>query len=373
MIDLECDDSDLERSLRKFEEQVGAAGGWLSDGLTVVSEAGGIMVETRSDSAGSECMMSIPEDVLLPVDLVQWRLAGDDLCIESFGSGVSRERRQLFETSVEIYNLTSKIATHRDRCPGIALAHDSILLDDILNGRDRSAKGEDDPDQAVIRSFFHSRVFAFSYGMQPGDVLMPFIDFLNHHPQATGYQTVSARHPGRAVIASLNSKPYRDSQECLVRYGMYDAFDLFTTYAFVDRNCSYVSSVPLTIELEGLGDFPVASAEVLQGRFAKVPQLNKESPVLRHLIIPGRDDPHCMRRVLAQVIDGLRPGLQQDAQAAFVQEAERQVIAANVAYYKRLQTRVQATTVGRNREIYSLVDELAAGQLARLGDYMTMD
>lgn len=180
------------------------------------------------------------------------------------------------------------------------------------------------------------------------DQLIPFIDFVNHHLMAGTFE----RHdrPGPGVVVSIrNHKPVPGSDQVFARYGVYDAYDTYLTFWFVAAPATHIRSVPCTVQLGDTGVIEVESRGAPKwgkrggpgpGELAFYATVVKEKRKgycrVSRLVIPVARAPRALRRVIDTLVRGLDPVLDDAGAAALVERAERQVIAANRAFYEGL-------------------------------------
>jgi hypothetical protein len=356
MITIESDQVELHRALVSLVEEVERGGGWFHESLSLVAEKGSIRVESSLPVGRVELLISVPEELLLPIDEIQMRVSGDEIVIDSFADTATPERRRLSEQMIEIYNLCGRIPAHRAASPRFGFPEDGDIARLLAEGRDLRNHSVDSEHEPLLSDFMHCRVFSHNEGGtgKRRQVLMPVIDFFNHHPDAYGYLVETARHPDHPVIGVENWKPGSEHRESYVCYSLFDAFDLAVQYGYLERGCRFVKSVPLAVELEGLGSMRVRAAGAagirreLPSRIrdlrAWMPVVIRSSPqeiVLSHPIIPGLLDRQALRRVLATMISAWRSTMDLEAVAEHVASAERAVVAENIRYNEQLAASVR--------------------------------
>ena len=351
MINIESDQPDLRLALESLVEEVERGGGWFHESLSLVAESGSIRVESSLPVGRVELLISVPEELLLPIDEIRMRVSGDEIVIDSFTDSATPERRRLFEIVIGIYNLCGKLPAHRAASPRFGFPEDGDIARLLAAGREATGHSAENGNDRLLDDFIHSRLYSHDDGIsgKRREVLMPAVDFFNHHPDAYGFMGETARHPDQPVIGVEHWKPGADSRECYVCYSLFDAFDLAVHYGYLERGCRFVKSVPLAVELEGLGSLRVraaASAGIRRELPSRLRDLRAWMPVilrsgpqeieLSHLIIPGMSDRQALRRVLATMIAAWRPDMDLEAVAEHVATAERAVLAENIRYYEEL-------------------------------------
>jgi hypothetical protein len=246
--------------------------------------------------------------------------------------------------------------------PWLTLWHDPDLLEHLVAApNSQMAKPKLDLyregrwDDVLIGTFLSSRVFNLKGKQkgagqtQPGRVLMPFIDFLNHHFHARGFQTETAETWDDNKIFVYQDQPLEGSDQCFVMYSMLDCYASFLSYGFIDESAPFISSHPTTVELsQGVklqvgrnlaGTFKKQLPQKMRDLRIYMPQVGAEGsngiPVSR-LLFPGSNAPRALRRVLATILRSKRPQWDAVTVEAAVREAERKLLDANHRHYDRL-------------------------------------
>jgi hypothetical protein len=383
MITIESDQPELKRALTDLVKEVERSGGWMHESLSLIAENGSIRVESSLPLGINALLVSVPEEALLPVDEIRMRVSGDEIVIDSFADSATPGRRRLAEKVIEIYNLCGKIPAHRLASPRFGFPTDGDIARLLAAGRDARSHSAEAEHESLLSDFMHSRLFSHNEGgtAKQREVLMPVVDYFNHHPDAYGFLNETQCHPDRPVIGVEHWKPRADTRECYVCYSLFDAFDLAVQYGYLERGCRFVKSVPMVVELEGLGSLRVRAAGAaalrrelpsrLRDLRAWLPAVIRSSPQeieLSHLIIPGLSDRHALRRVLAGMISAWRPTMDLEAVAEHVARAERAVLAENIRYYERLAESLRLRT-GNSPALAESTLEMAMLQLGLLRAY----
>lgn len=386
-----CDDPEVERLLARLEQQVLEHGGRIHHDVRVHCEAGELSVQTASAAEPDKVLISLPERALLPTDGLALHLAGDRLELPS-SAGMDAGRRAMFETMLALYNATGKMTLHRRFSPWLALASEKGTLHRIIAGRNtapavRKMAALFDAgkfNELATDSFLKTRVLGFRSGQgSTMEVVMPFIDFMNHHPAAGGFRT-GANAVGTRMLAVTLDRPVEDSDECFVRYGFYDAYDIFLSYGYVEAGAPFVRSIPMTLELDGIGSIEVGSrigVKFPQGKLPQylapirrfMPMIARRGPnalEISHLLIPAGEPAFALRRALGTLVGGLRPNLDPIALNHQVALAEKTVLLRNIEFYETLLRNLADSSVrGSAAEAVAMARRMAEIQLEKLRGY----
>jgi len=356
---IDSDDRELEVLLRQLETLVHKEGGFLHPALRVVSRGGNLWVE--SDAQSGEALVRLSPGCLIPIDEARLLLSGSEIVVETCSEKVSSGQKALLDCMLTIYNQGNKVELHRGYSPWSAFSAVPELLDrlyfarkdapKISHYRDMARQG--DLDRLLLEHYIGSR--PLRYRVNPEDpaspayrVLMPFIDFFNHHTASPGF----ARDGASLVVNA--SRPVPGTNECFVSYSRMDAMDTFLNYAFVDSSAAFMRSVPLEISIPGAGIIVIkglvrmrknppppalADLKILVPPFSKGE--NGEF-VLGGLIIPAPQAVPALYRIFAFVIQRfLAPKVGERQLAGMVDSCIEQVLNANKEYFDGLEDTLQ--------------------------------
>lgn len=392
MITYACDDQEVEKLLARLVRDVTELGAWIHPETRICCQQGELSISAENSVPAKEPLISLTEQTLLPVQEFEFVVRDGELRLATLPTHLSPERRSLLDTMLEIYSLTRKIASHRASSPWLVLAKRANVLEGLVEGRataplvKRLHAGcrDGDNDQLVSISFIKTRTLGFKKSPQTSvPVLMPVIDFINHHPAAPGFQTGPDTRGNRG-IGVLKATPIASSTECFVRYGLYDALDTYLVYGFVEESAPFVRSVPLDIDLDGIGRIEVHSSIGTRKAAGKLPPhldaVRQFMPAVRpsgpgqlvvsHLLVPAGPPVFGLRRILEELIGLMRAGLDPIALQSRVVAAEAQIISRNVEFYKKLIRRFGPDSEAScDQAPLATVKRLAEIQLAKLDEY----
>jgi len=389
---IDSDNPEIARELEALAALVAGHGGRLHESLTVEVRGSDLRVTSTLPPAVSDTVLSVPRACLPDLAASELYLAGDDICIRRHGEGVPNSRARALEHMLAVYNLTGKIAQHRAQSPWFALNDQPEIVAKLAAGRRGAPKVQQfyqqwksvDGEALLLRSFLNTRDFgARAEAGQSGttSVLMPFVDYLNHHAGAMGFQGAGSGED--YAVGARHWRPDDGTAECFVRYSRLDALDAFLIYNFPDESGLLLRSVPLAVDLGG-GQRLEVGARISGGAKGQVPAkmqdlrpllpaVGQPEPgrlVVSHLFVPDDRRPRALRRILGGLLRTLMPEASPAELQDQVLRVEQAVLEANRRYYTELAELVaRARGQGAAAAILSAVDRLIALQLAKLDSY----
>ena len=386
-----ADDRHVERSLLKIVEFAEKAGSEFSNDLTLKCTEGNLSVEAPRESVG-KMLVRIPWDCLAPLPPFRLSVKDDQILISSFEEGVTNECIALMESLLELFNITQKIARHRQNSPWRLIASHPTLLDRVMQGRAnvdftflQQLIASGDEDELMLHSFLNSRILGYKVSARAPHypVLMPVVDLFNHHFRGALYEMEDDPAKQRSVAIARSIPLPGTGNECFACYGAHDSFDTWMTYGFVDKTAQFVCSIAMTIDLQNLDGIRVTNIAKPRGRrnlplsvadlhfYVPAVLAKREKHVeVGRILIPGPAAPKALRRTLGFLISEIQPT--HPKQRDLVMNAEEQIIAANRAYYRDLIEFAQ--TLQAQPILRSLLSEflqVCELQLTRLDDYGT--
>jgi hypothetical protein len=386
-MELVCDNKAVEKEVAALHDICEDQGAILHNDLRMVVERGNIWLESDLPADNRDVLISLPQSCLPPIDQVSFKLTGNDIEIESIEPGVlSDTQERCLQHMLAIYNATGKIRQHKETSPWFALAKAPDILAHLVSGRKGAPKiehlcerllDEGPSDALAIDSFLGTR----KYGALGSAVLMPFIDYANHHGQSPGFQSRPDHAPRDHQVSLINSKPRASQRECTVRYGMFDALDTFLTYGFVDGDAEILRSSPVTLDT-GKGTIAVEGRIGTQGKKQVpkdlsdlrlfVPQILQSSETeirVAHLVLPDTVAPLALRRILNWLIRLEIPEIGLMRLRTCVNDLEAELLAANTKYYDELESKLSASEDTVPDETSAILRELIAQQRQELENY----
>ena len=251
-VEIDVENAALGEPLRAMAAMVEARGGYLAPRLRLVERDGALRVERPRSAPPTDLLVAIPPELLVPIDGLVWSDDTRALRLAQPANHLSSARKTMLDLFLAIYNASGKLAQIAEY-PAAVFARDPGLLEIV-----RQVKPETRPNRASLCELFLSTRQVFEQ-LHPADdaktaVIMPVMDFLNHHHQGDTFRIVN----GRLAIPEHH---FGDSAECVSSYGgQRDPFDLLIGHGYVDCATPFAASLPVTLALPGLGTL------VIEGR-----------------------------------------------------------------------------------------------------------
>jgi len=352
---IRTDDHEISLLLDRLVRLVNEHGGKLHADIEMVCEQGELSIHSRLGDDNHDEIIFGPEACLPCPDDFIFSLDGDTLIATPRPRAKAGAAQvAVMALMLELYNRTGKIHSHRQASPILALSNAPTILSHLYHGgqcRPDSDFGGDG-DKEIIDSFIASRRFNYFADGVTRKVLMPIIDFLNHNYSSSDFRQVGQQAAQTRGLSVLNSTPLPGSSECFVRYNTDgDALGMYIKYGFVDVNATFLRSIPMYIDLYGVGRIKVnrfvlqmipddrlpLEARDLQAYFPHTGRLNATTLEVSQLIIPPPEDSLSLRRILAVLIRVLSPSIDDNTLKTLVHQAETQLLIKNRNYYVELE------------------------------------
>ena len=382
MVEIIADTKEIEQHLNNLVTGVENAGGFLNPHLRICCRDKNLTIEADESVQLGRSLISLPRTATLPLAQMNLQVEGNDIQLRATGE-MSAEQVKLAEAMVAIYNLTSKIAAHRECATDLLAYTDPDLLRRLTSDVFVARCLEQDETSFVLRSFLRGREFDHPSSQDdaaPNLVINPVIDFFNHHPLATSF----GNDHGRTFVTRFSADA--SGAECFVRYGQHDDHMMLVGYAYAETKTPFVISQDMEIELPGIGTLVIHRRPELAHNFSAIPaQLRGAEPFLSAmkfdpekrrleigcLHIPPATMPHALRRILRFSIRGMKEGLRGRKLSEAVKSAEGQVVARNRAFYADLLQDLESYTLKPGTElIVDNIKTVAASQLAKINAYV---
>jgi hypothetical protein len=358
------DSLDVAGCIQKNVTLATDAGAVLSDELVIKCGDRTLSVEAPPECVGKP-LIRLPWECHVPVDLFELSVAGGDIVMSSHEPALTSECVAFMEALLELYNLTGKIDRHRRTSPWSLLALHPELREHIAQRlpADLSAMfdrftASGNADELTLASFLHTRPYDYreSEKAPPSPLLLPIIDFMNHDLRGAPVQFEDQPDGDLSATVKRSVPVPGTGNECFAFYGLYDSFDTWMSYGFIDENAPFARSVPMTIDLPRLGSLRLANfvgfrpPEDLPAQMRDL-HLFVPKPLVRRgnhlevtsLLIPSPQMRKAVRRILAFLIGEISPS--HPKQRDLARLAEQQIIDANKAFYRSLLGSLRSLTL----------------------------
>lgn len=416
---IQSDSQNLTEELNKLLSCLKEAGAYVHPDLIISSADGDLSVKFKLPQT-QEKLITLPESTLLPIDMLDINLRKGVFDFKEKESGsLTAHQQGLSEAVFSIYNLTQKANQFSDTLFWLLLKPYPDLLAKILSFRSESEvfstslalldKGIDGQqfDDFVLDAFMKTRVLGYkskrpaetvpssklekasgahSVQSRPSQVLMPVVDYFNHHWKGSSFNFSKVEN-GSELSVKLR-KPVEGSDECFAFYGPMDALDCFIKYSFMDLRSPVLRSVPVNLLLQDGSEIKVAGAMAsliskklgkqasgLKRYFPKVTNIDEGKALsVSHLFIPDKQAPYSLRRILAILIRKLTMSKLTDLDVRdWVGVAEAEIIEKNTIFYQSLLvlTENEVNSKGES-EVLSNITKLAQYQLSKINEYQVI-
>ncbi|MCB1532178.1 MAG: hypothetical protein KDJ35_04835 [Alphaproteobacteria bacterium] len=340
------------------------AGSFINPHVQIRLENNQISVFTTED-VRSEHLFRIPHDLLIPCEYFDLDIENGALVIAHCDERLDQTRQHILEIMVALFNEIQKLQSHIETCPWLKMKDHPDITDMLLAARegpevDLLKKTLNDPeffDELAVFTFLKSRIAGFSLHTsknKPQEILMPVVEFLNHHPQGAHYNNLY--HEKQSFLDIQIATPIDGSAECFACYDRLDALDSFLHYGFVETDAPYIKSIPMSIDVEGIGHIDIRSfsahtepqdiPEELKDLGFYFPRIlvdhDKKYAQVSHLYIPQKKAPFSLRRVLKFLVELLNPNISETDCRFAICKIEESLLQKNENYYNTLKSKVES-------------------------------
>lgn len=395
MTHLNCDNAKIKAPLERLATLIRKEGGMLHDDLVINQCGPSISVSSTQDSSSDEALIRIPRHCLIPIEDFTISMHGENFTIAPTDRVKHPIQIEIAQLMFDIYNQLGKLKFHLESSPHFALKEEPALisaLKALRPGRSKYFEMQEagHSNKAIIESFLKTRTLGIQRTSQKpaSRVLMPFIDYLNHHSGAKGFEFGDSDN-GDEYVQVHNCQPVAGNTEVFVRYSRnLDLLDTYMGYGFHDTLSAYdfIRSSPLTLTDEKLGKLIIDSvmAPAFMGQLGpKNKDLRRWLPTLSkgasekeldasYILIPCRHSKFVLRRSLALLWRSLNPG-QQDLQD-IVNWSEQYVLEENERRFLELvQLAEKPVSTNTSELALQAVRNIGASQLNKLNIYREMN
>ncbi len=382
IINLGTDNSEIEHHLQILVKLCLEGSAELNDRLNIRSFEGDLSISAPAELPTNETLIKLPPTVLLPIPSFELELRDTEISIASISGELSATQQKLLESMVAIYNITDKVHRYQS-CSTDTLYHlDRELLVRLTNTQYVSNYDAWSKENFLLQSFLKSRYLKKKVAENSDEkvsVLMPLVDFFNHHPLAPGFSGGA-----KAIKVTRYSDP-EGGEECYVRYGRQDDHQILVGYGYTETRCPAVLSIPMELPIGNTATLKLLRNYSAKHNFKQLPTAlndlaaylspvqfseDKRSLTLGCLRIPPKNAPRAMRRILSFWINRMDHGGTRSEVSRLVDEAEITIVDKNHSYYTKLLSDLESCAPVPGTEIQvENIKIMARSQLNKIEAY----
>lgn len=363
MVEIVTEKADVREAINILLSGIEETGGGVHSKIQIVEDESGLGISTTEEMRGGRELIRISRGSVLPSDRYSITIKDDAFVVKpSEELPLSDVQKRMIEAKIELYNVTKKLEWHKKVSFFYGLRKFPDLIDAVCKVRTmtdvfkdridlvRSDMSAAQEEGYLVDTFLKTRHLGYSdhVRMTSVGIIMPVIDFINHHWSGAGFGSVGS---ARAGDISVNTAfPVEGSLETYAHYGTMDALDTLIRYDFPDVLSPVVRSVPFRYKLSSGQTLVVKSsvatvradnskvAADLKVYMPDVTYKRKENEiVLSHLFIPVRGAPLALRRVLKNALLMWPDAkISEEQVLPLVQELEVYALDLNIAEYSAL-------------------------------------
>lgn len=429
MIKIEADNNAIEKNLQTLVQTVIDNGAELDPHMMIKCQDGAMSVFYNGLSSPRKALINLPTDILLSTEKMNLSVKGDTLSMAPDSGALNDVQLKLAELKVELYNLTDKIASHRQYSPWFFFRDEPEALEFLLSKTrtlhepqaeklaftKNGPKPGEDEDQILCDSYIKTRPIGYKEttsdrNEQPSKAdkaadntqkskihfdarIMPVVDLINHHYTGAPFHFAKnklqgAKNTSRESLVVANHQPLLENRECFAMYNQMDSLDSWLNYEFPDPHVPMVRAARTEIDIPKTGKL-IINAYHSQWRKGALPQKvaglqlfiphtlkNQEGLMeVSHLLIPVIYSPQALRRVIRLMISNMTPhALSPDEIWEATLMAEEQVVKNTIGAYEDVVTKANEKCQGQispeAHHCWQQTKMLAELQLTKLYKYV---
>lgn len=392
MVKISSDSTDTQKHITRVCDSIEGNGGYISADIEIFDEKGQTSVLASSDLA-SDYIIKLPHELLIPYDNFDFDIEGQDIVIAHDDKNTNKQHLEILEAMLALYNVSGKFRDHLEEHPVLRFHKHPELVKHLLQAREGRdidiitgiIDKPDFYDELALLTFLKSRLLQCRLNSAQAaytTILMPVIEFMNHHRAGAGFDTLYSEQGNR--LATKAVMPASDSRECFTSYGRFDSLDTYLHYGFIDEHVKYLRSIPLKVDLGDVGIISIRGFNVimptgsipehLQDLAFYFPKMSFDHThnvaELSHIFIPLENARFSLRRILEYVIQILEPSISEAECRTCIGVAENQILTANTEYNDKLEKfTAKALKSSINTNHFNLLQET---QRKKLKKYSTL-
>ena len=383
MVKISSDNPNIEKRITQMCASLEKNGSYIDPDVEIHDVNGQTSVLSGAEGS-SKYIFKSPHALLVPYDNFDFDIEGQDIVIAHDDRNTSKEHLEILDSMIALYNESGKFKDHIKEHPLLRFQETPELAHHLLGGREgkdidivHNISGDPDFfDELALLTFFKSRLLRcclHKREAEPKTVLIPVVEFLNHHAAGAGFDNLY--HEQGSYMATRGVMPVPESRECFTNYGRLDSLDTYLHYGFVDQGVKYVRSIPTEIDLGDIGSISIGAfnavvplndvPEHLSDLAYYFPKMQidhtDKKAELSHIFIPQENAPLSMRRILEYVIQLLEPKIDPQTCLKCIEDSENHILKYNIEYYNKLkllaENKTDNSTTDRNAVLLSEVQK----------------
>jgi hypothetical protein len=232
----------IKKALEAIAALIRDNGGYIHPNLQV--RHAGHALSLHCSASLDECLLDIPHTLFIPVTGLEWFEAQGSLAYRGDTAQLSAVQQKLLDQMLYVFNATEKMAFARQHLPMTGLRQDADILNWLLRVQPEFRLSEMDN----ARQFIQTRLYESQADGNGTGYLMPLIDMINHHPEASNYIRTTDDH-WRILLHHGNS----GTDQCFVRYSRADSLSLALWYGYAEVHTRHVAALDCRLPLHGIG------------------------------------------------------------------------------------------------------------------------
>lgn len=242
--------------------------------LIVVEREGHLALATSEVKHG-EPFISLPTQVLVPIDGLVWDDESDQVRLTESTEPLTSVQSDLLDLHIALWNTSDKLATFRATHPRAATLEETGLRRAIARIRPSFTPGD------TPRDMLRTRTFTLRAGDSSSSVIMPLLELANHHPHGAPYRVDNGR-------LGANYSFIDDTGLTYVHYGPHrDAFDLACLYGYATDFTTFFVSAPMSIDLQDFGALTIERS--VQRRGPAIWRIDEGDLRVSYLLLDARN------------------------------------------------------------------------------------
>lgn len=324
---IRSDDERVAAAIREIADIIVGHGGLIHPGATIVCDRGDLTVDCDAVPAQApHPLFRVPMPMLVPTSNLRWSDSDGDMTYLADRDMLTDVQRSLLDPMMTVFNVTGKLTWAKEHLPSLALSQDGALSEALRGVFPYWTASDDGP-----RCLLGSRVLGGGKdesGAPKSSVLMPLVDYLNHHRRGAGFQHVN--HHLNVAVRQLEP-----GGQCFATYGnRRDALDLAVSYGFAATDVPFARSAQVTVVVPHLGRMVVTRQRPTVKSLVDPPSLTVfEEGIRASHVIFHRDHPERWRANVNLMVIGVvlsRGGTDREAHDAAERAADA-IVEANLA------------------------------------------